>query len=62
METLKSILQYAIDRADEPSTWIGIGSMFTAIGWAINPETWQAISYIGMGVGGFAAMVLKEKT
>jgi hypothetical protein len=62
METLKSIFQYAIDRAAEPSTWIGFGSMFTAIGWAVSPEAWQAISFIGMGVGGFAAILLKERS
>ena len=44
----------------EPSTWIGLGSLATAVGWSVSPEHWQTISQVGMGLGGFLAVVLSE--
>lgn len=47
-------------RLREPSTWIGIGSLVTAVGFAVKPELWQAISAVGMGLGGLMAVLLGE--
>lgn len=47
-------------RLREPSTWVGIGSLVTAIGFAVKPELWQAISAVGMGFGGLMAVLLGE--
>ena len=58
---MNGLIDYALERAVEPSTWIGIGSLFTAIGWTIAPDAWMAISNVGMGIGGFAAVILRER-
>lgn len=47
-------------RLREPSTWIGLGSLGTAVGFAVKPELWQAISVVGMGLGGLMAVLLGE--
>lgn len=47
-------------RLREPSTWIGLGSLVTAVGFAVKPELWQAISAVGMGLGGLMAVLLGE--
>jgi len=49
------------DRLKEPSTWVGLGSLVTAVGWKIAPDLWQAISVVGMGLGGLMAIILTEK-
>jgi len=51
---------YIIKKLKEPSTWIGLGSLCTAIGWNIRPDLWPIISLLGMGIGGFLATVLTE--
>ena len=51
---------YVIQKLKEPSTWIGLGSLVTAVGWNIRPDLWPVISLIGMGIGGFLATVLTE--
>jgi hypothetical protein len=48
-------------RIKEPSTWVGLGSLVTAVGWQFSPELWQAIAAVGMGVGGLLAVLVKEK-
>lgn len=45
----------------EPSTWVGIGSFLTAIGFAVRPDLWQEISTVCMGIGGILGIVLNEK-
>lgn len=47
-------------RMGEPSTWVGLGSMATAVGWSIAPDHWMLISQVGMGAGGFMAAVLSD--
>jgi hypothetical protein len=56
-----SIISMLIARLKEPSTWIGLGSLVTGIGFAVKPELWQAISAVGMGIGGLLAVVIPEQ-
>ena len=55
------LFDFIADRLKEPSTWMGLGSLVTAIGWQFSPELWQAIAAVGMGIGGLVAVLLAEK-
>lgn len=57
---MTNLISFFATRLREPSTWIGLGSMVTAIGFAVKPELWQAISAIGIGIGGLLAVLLPE--
>lgn len=59
---MDNFLSLAVARLKEPSTWVGLGSLVTAVGFAVSPDLWQAISAVGMGVGGLVAVILKEKS
>lgn len=53
-------LSYIGDRLREPSTWAGLSSLVTGLGVAVSPDRWQEIMAIGMGIGGFLAVIVKE--
>lgn len=56
-----TILDYLAARAIEPSTWVSMGTMLSGLGIVIAPDKWQAIMGLGMGIGGFLGMVLRER-
>lgn len=58
---MNTLFTAIIDKLKEPSTWVGLGSLITAIGWNIKPELWAQISGIAMGIGGLLAVMLSEK-
>lgn len=58
---MSNILSMLITRLKEPSTWAGIGTLITGVGIAIAPELWQAITAIGLGVGGLLAVLIPEQ-
>lgn len=58
---MDSTLDYIAARLQEPSTYASLGMLFTAIGWQIAPDQWQAIAGICMGVGGLIGSVLRER-
>ncbi len=55
------VAEYLVARAQEPSTWVSLGSVFTGVGFVIAPDKWQLIAGIGMGVGGLLGAVLRER-
>jgi hypothetical protein len=58
---MSGILDYLVTRMKEPSTWVSLGSMLTAIGFAVRPDLWQQISAVAMGIGGVLGVILSEK-
>jgi hypothetical protein len=58
---MDAILDYAVARLQEPSTWVSLGTMLTGLGVVIAPEYWQAIMGVGMSAGGLAGVVLRER-
>lgn len=56
----RRLVTYVCSRVREPSTWLGLGSLGTALGWSIAPEHWMLISQIGMGAGGLVAAALSD--
>ena len=59
---MDSAYSYIVARLREPSTWVGLGSFLTGVGIVLAPELWEQITAIGLGVGGFLAVVVKEAT
>jgi hypothetical protein len=62
MEINMGPFQYIIARLQEPSTWVGLGSFLTGVGVVVAPEYWEAITGVGLAIGGFLAVVMKEGT
>lgn len=60
-QATQSLLSWLSARLSEPSTWVSLGTMITAIGFNIAPEYWTQIAAVGMGLGGLAGLILKEK-
>lgn len=58
---MDSILEFLAKRLSEPSTYVSLGVLTTAIGWNIAPEKWQAIATICMGLGGLIGTIIGEK-
>lgn len=58
---MDSAIDYIVARAQEPSTWVSLGTLVTGLGFVIAPEYWQLIAAIGMGIGGFLGTILRER-
>ncbi len=58
---MDAILEYAIARSQEPSTWVSLGTMLTGLGVVIAPEHWQAIMGVCMFIGGGLGAALRER-
>ena len=72
---LKSSLMWVAGRLKEPSSWASVAALLTfsglnvdvascdgVQGFCLDKETWQALIGMGVGVSGFIAVVLKEKS
>lgn len=55
-------MNYIINRLKEPSTWSGLGMLAVSLGLGIPPGTIEAVTSIGVGVAGLAAIFLREKS
>lgn len=58
---MKNIVQFIIDRAKERSTWLGVISLATAVGLALNPDQQNAVISLGMAAAGAIAAFSKDK-
>lgn len=58
---MSNLLDVLIGKMKEPSTWVGLGSLLTAVGFAVRPDLWQQISSVAMGLGGVLGILLSEK-
>lgn len=58
---MQNIIQYVIDRAKERSTWLGVISMVTALGLALDAAQQDAIVAAGMAAAGVVAAFTKDK-
>ena len=52
---------YIINRLKEPSTWSGLGMLAVSLGLGIPPGVMEAITQVGVGVAGLAAVFLRER-
>lgn len=58
---MDATLDYLVQRLKEPSTYVSLGALLTAVGWQISPENWNTIAAFCMGVGGLIGMILTER-
>jgi len=62
LDILKEIvMKFLIDRLKERSTWLGLTTLLTALGVALNPELKESIAVAGVSVGGLIAALTQDK-
>lgn len=54
------MLTWLKERLIEPSTYQGITTLAAAVGYTVNPEAWEAIATLALGIIGFIQMMKKE--
>jgi hypothetical protein len=59
---VKNIISYFVARAKERSTWLGLVSLFTALGLVLNPQQQEAVVAAGMAAAGLIAAFSKDRT
>lgn len=59
---MKGILKFFADRFKERSTWLGITALATAVGIKAEPEQFEAVTTLGLALGGIIAAFTKDKT
>lgn len=58
---MKAALQWALDRLQEKTTWIGIVGAAATFGWYIDPAIATQIAQIGAAIASLILMLTKEK-
>jgi len=54
-------MEFIFNRMREPSTWSGLASLAVAFGLGIPPGTVEAVTQLGVGIAGLAAVFLRER-
>lgn len=55
-------MDFILNRLREPSTWSGFAALIGALGFGVPAGAVQAVSQIGIGIAGLAAIFIHEKT
>lgn len=55
------VVDWLLDRLDEPSSWAAIAAGLAGAGINIDSGLWQGIVWTGMGIATIVGFVLKEK-
>jgi len=58
---MKKIVGYLVSRAKERSTWLGLISLATALGLALDAAQQDAVIAAGMAAAGLVAAFTKDK-
>lgn len=53
---MKTLIAFALDRAKERSTWVGLIGLLSAVGVALSPDQVEAISAAGVALAGVVGM------
>jgi hypothetical protein len=56
-----NLLQTALGKLKEKSTWAGIAALTAAAGWKLDPEQWSAIAATVIAAVGLYEVFRKEK-
>jgi hypothetical protein len=59
---MRKLVDYTIARLKERSTWMGVISAGTALGFMMTTEQQDAVVAAGVAVAGLIAVVTKDKT
>jgi len=54
-------MKYLLERLKEPSTWVGLTTIATALGLKISPEQAQSIISTGLLCAGLIGAITKDK-
>ena len=57
----RNLLAWAVDRADEPSTYAGIGALLVAANVHVDPSVLAKAMQAGIALAGLLGVVLSEK-
>lgn len=57
----KSIIDYILARASEPSSYAGLAGVFTALHLAVSADDLKAVTAALVAVSGLVGIILKEK-
>lgn len=58
---MNKIVEYLVSRAKERSTWLGLISLATALGLALDAAQQDAVIAAGMAAAGLVAAFTKDK-
>lgn len=59
---MNRIAGWALDRAQEKTTWLGVALLLSSLGVAISPELQAAVVQVGLAVSGLVLVLTKERT
>ena len=59
---MKNVLNYALARLKERSTWLGLISLAAALGLLLSPEQKEAIIAAGMALAGLLSAFTRDKS
>jgi len=54
-------LNWALARAQEKSTWVGLASMLSGLGVTMSPDLQATVAEIGLAVSGLVLVLTKER-
>ncbi len=54
-------LDWALARAQERSTWVGLASLLSGLGVAMSPDLQAAVAEIGLAVSGLVLILTRER-
>ncbi len=60
MFTFRIFIAYLTSRAKERSTWLGLTSLFVALGLTLSPEQTESVIALGMALAGLIAAFSKD--
>jgi len=55
------LVQTALGKLKEKSTWAGIAALSAAAGWSLDPEQWSAIAAAAIALVGLWEVFRREK-
>jgi hypothetical protein len=58
---MSNLVQTALSKLKERSTWAGLAALGAAAGWKLDPEQWSAIAAVVIGVVGLYEVFRKDK-
>lgn len=57
---MNTLVQFALDRAKERSTWVGLIGMLSTLGVALKPELAEAIASVGVAVSSMILVITED--
>lgn len=62
MDRVEAVISWLADRLQEKSTYVGLGALAAALGFAMAPDAVSHYSNVGLAVGGLLAVLVKDNS